>query len=78
VQVSGRADWVGGLVLKRDQLPTAAQASTARVISAVDADVQRVRRGSPAEVRIARSPCSLPLRAAGPSCACSRAVRECP
>ena len=42
IKVAGRADWVGGVVLKRDPLPTAAQRNTAKVIKAVDADVQCV------------------------------------
>ena len=40
VVVEGRADWVGGLALKRDPIPTAAQKSTAAVIGGVNADVQ--------------------------------------
>ena len=42
VKPTGRADWVGGIALKRADLPTAAQESTAAVIEAVSADVQCV------------------------------------
>jgi endonuclease/exonuclease/phosphatase family metal-dependent hydrolase len=40
VRPCGRADWVGGIVLKRDPVPTEAQSNTAKVIEAVNADVQ--------------------------------------
>lgn len=40
--MSGRAGWAGGISLKRDTLPSAAQHNTAAVIKAVDADVQCV------------------------------------
>jgi len=42
VKANGRADWVGGLSLKRDELPTDAQVNTAKVIQAVGADIQCV------------------------------------
>jgi len=42
IKVSGRADWVGGLTLKRDTLPSEAQHNTAEVIKAIDADIQCV------------------------------------
>lgn len=40
IKVTGRADWVGGIALKRETIPTEAQKNTAKVIKAVDADVQ--------------------------------------
>jgi len=40
VKAGGRADWVGGIRLLRCDLPTEAQKNTARVIEAVNADVQ--------------------------------------
>jgi endonuclease/exonuclease/phosphatase family metal-dependent hydrolase len=40
VKPNGRGEWVGGLSLLVDPLPTAAQANTARVIAEVGADVQ--------------------------------------
>ena len=42
IQVAGRGDWVGGIILKRDTLPSEAQRSTAEVIKAIDADIQCV------------------------------------
>jgi endonuclease/exonuclease/phosphatase family metal-dependent hydrolase len=42
VKAEGRGDWVGGLVLRRDDLVPDAQISTAEVIKAVNADVQCV------------------------------------
>ena len=42
IKVRGRADWVGGIVLKRDTLPNEAQHNTAAVIKAIDADIQCV------------------------------------
>jgi hypothetical protein len=42
IMASGRADWVGAIILKRDTLPSEAQRNTAEVIKAIDADIQRV------------------------------------
>jgi hypothetical protein len=42
VKPAGRGDWVGGIELKRVELPLAAQENTARVVSEVAADVQCV------------------------------------
>jgi endonuclease/exonuclease/phosphatase family metal-dependent hydrolase len=42
IKPSGRNDWTGGIVLTRDKLPTLAQENTARVVNAIDADVQAV------------------------------------
>ena len=42
IKANGRADWVGGIVLKRDTLPSEAQHNTAEVIRAIDADIQCV------------------------------------
>src|SRR5205823_1523308 len=42
VRPSGRGDWVGGIELKRVELPIAAQENTGRVVREVDADVQCV------------------------------------
>jgi endonuclease/exonuclease/phosphatase family metal-dependent hydrolase len=40
VKPNGRGDWVGGLALEVDALPTEAQVNTARVIAEAGADVQ--------------------------------------
>ncbi len=42
VKPNGRRDWIGGIAVKRNDLPTAAQENTAKVIEAIDADVQCV------------------------------------
>ena len=42
VKVNGRDDWVGGLEFCRDPLSVVAQENTAKVIEAVDADIQCV------------------------------------
>jgi len=42
IKVAGRADWTGGVTLKRDPLPSEAQRNTAEVIKAVNADIQCV------------------------------------
>jgi hypothetical protein len=42
VKADGRAGWVGGIRLKRADLPLRAQENTARVIQEVAADIQCV------------------------------------
>jgi len=42
VKAAGRSDWVGGIELKRVNLPLVAQENTARVIKAVGAEIQCV------------------------------------